>query len=114
MLESNKVIHIDFLASRDLDAQYHFLEFAIDVCQIATGANKVIDDVVWQNSDKTRYEIDISRGSESTSIVVSLYSMHVTDYTKFCIENNSFYSYDGMLEFFRDLMTGEVEDADLI
>lgn len=115
MLEPSKVIHVDFLASRDLDAQYHFLEFAIDVCQIATGANKVIDGVVWQNSDRTRYEIDISTGSESTSVVVSLYSMYdLTDYTTFCIENNSFYSYGGMLEFFRDLMTGEAEDVDLI
>lgn len=115
MLEPNKVIHIDFLASRDLDTQYHFLEFAIDVCQIATGANKVIDDVVWQNSDRTRYEVDISTGSESTSIVVSLRSMpDPVDYAVFHVENHRFYSYDEMLEFFRDLMTGEAEDVDLI
>ena len=110
MLEPNKVIHIDFLASRDLDTQYHFLEFAIDVCQIATGANKVIDDVAWQNSDRTRYEIDISRGSESTSIVVSLRPMpDPVDYAVFHVENHRFYSYDDMLEFFIDLVGGNDE-----
>ena len=115
MLESNKVIHVDFLASQDVDTQYHFLKFAVDACQIAIGADKVIDGIEWQNSDRTRYEVDISTGSESTSVVVSLYSMHdLMDHTTFCIENNSFYSYDEMLEFFRDLMTDKAEDVDLI
>ena len=119
MLESNKVIHVDFLASRDVDTQYHFLEFAIDACQIATGADKVIDGVIWQNSCRTRYEVDISTGSESTSVVVSLYSMQdLMDYTLFYVESNNssmnFYNYDEMLEFFRDLMIGEAEDVDLL
>ena len=91
MLGPSKVIHVDFMASRDMDTQYHFLEFAIDVCQIATGADRVIDGVVWQNSDRTRYGVDISADSESTSIVASLRPMpDLIDYAVFHIENHRY------------------------
>ena len=114
MPESSKVIHVDFLATRDIDAQYYFLKFAIDVCQIATNTNNVIDAVAWQNSNRTRYEIDISDSSESMNLVISLYSMQdLMDYTLFYVVSNdscmNFYSYDELLEFFRDLVDGSAE-----
>lgn len=114
MIGSNNVIYVDFLATREIDAQHYFLKFAIDVCQIATSTSKVIDAVAWQNSNRTRYEIDISAGSESMNLVISLYSMQdLMDYTLFYVMSNDFcvnlYSYDELLEFFRDLVDGNAE-----
>lgn len=107
---NDKVIHIDFMASRDNDVQYDFLQFAIDVCQMVTAAGKIIDRVAWQNSDNTRYEIDFHDDSSWFQIVSSLHTYPSNiDFVYVRVDNDEFYSYDEMLEFFRDLMDGRAE-----